>query len=240
MAESIIIQILDSWSKRYFFDPILLLSEILSLLICLKYYRKTLLHTVFIGCITVYLSGYILIQIVSINTFISSPLHRKIIRLSVNNVIILAEFFTYYFFFKKALTSRLIKKILLLPGALILTTITIIQYFTIINQTTYYDEFSFFVNAFEFFILLATSLRYFFELTKQALNLWPTKSPSFIISSGLLIYISVSLPFMCIGNYFLTVNKNIHLLLSLIHYLSLIILLISISKAFKLKKNLEE
>ncbi|HNR18109.1 MAG TPA: hypothetical protein PKG90_15695, partial [Chitinophagaceae bacterium] len=65
-------------------------------------------------------------------------------------------------------------------------------------------------------------------------------SPLFWISSGVLIYASASIPFMSTGDSLYPNEKKLYTLLFAIHYYSLGLLFLAISKALSLKKQLTE
>jgi hypothetical protein len=94
------------------------------------------------------------------------------------------------------------------------------------------------VNIVEFTIFLVAILSYFIELFTKPPTQDLAKSPAFWISSGLFIYILVSLPFLLLAEYIWVESRNLYYLLISLHFLSLSLLLLTISKAFLCREPL--
>lgn len=227
------------FSKRRFFTDVFLLCCIfIGIIACVRYYKKTKIHSA-ITIYTIYIFFAIIIAEVLVfrmNEHNSFDFKLKILLL--NNVLSAVEYYTFYLFFSGILYSSLYKKLLLYSVFIIVPTSIILSIAIFLSNDLYHIELiSYMLNLIEFILLLLYSLRSFLELNKHGSNISLNNSPSFWINSGLLIYIASSIPLLSSGY---GLNKELYRFLFSLHYFSFGIFFLTISKALTFKKSLTE
>jgi hypothetical protein len=154
-----------------------------------------------------------------------------------NTIFELGEFVAFYYFFQRVLVSNGVKTILrlcfyflLAISATFLTMLTLPRY--PIYQIRVH---SLFINVIEFFFLFVMCLAYYRELFTDTPieNLF--SRPSFFIVTSAFFYSALMTPFFLIAPGVRIEEFLVHDILFACHYLLLIILLISIVKAFLCK-----
>lgn len=234
-----IIKSINYWERLYFLELILLLCHAFAVIMSFKYYKNTFLNKVFLTGITLYLLGYLVLQVVSINTFGTSSLFKKNLILIINNCVIIIEYTMFSLWFIKIIKYDKIRLLSIFINWLLLFSIVIIQPYTFFHYSEYLEKISLNLNTIEFITLLIICLCYFHETSKNDIKVNLSHSPSFWINSGLLVYITSSIPFLVCGSYLHANNKEAYFILNSIHYISLSMLFLAIAKAFSLNKILE-
>jgi len=148
----------------------------------------------------------------------------------------LIEFLAFYFFFKKCLQNKY-EKCFKVALYMLMTVSGI--FFIRLAFPNYKDEdmrtHSLFINVIEFFFLFIMCLAYFRKLFTDAPTKNLFKRPSFLIVTSLFFYTILMIPFFLIANDVFLNEVAIYHILFACHYILLMFLLFSISKAFLCK-----
>lgn len=244
MNDSIIEKFLNTTEKRFYSDSFLFCSMIICLIFSIIYFRRNKLHSLFFAYSTIFLITIVLVQMLVLKVFKIPNQEKDLYILLINNLLIITEFTCYYYLYYPIIKYDQLKKILLF-SRFIITTSTVISIVIILILFTSINlrgitHISYLINMFEFVILLLTCLQYFFQVNKEETDLPLKDSPLFWISSGILIYVSASIPFMSAGDLLYPNEKKLYTLFFSVHYYSLGLLFLAISKALTLKKQLTE
>jgi hypothetical protein len=227
------------WERLYFLELILLLCHVFAVFMSFKYYKSTFLNKVFLTGITLYLLGYLVLQVVSINTYGTPSLFKNNLILIINNCVIIIEYTMFSLWLIKIIKNDKIRFLAIFINWILLFSIAIIQPYTFFHYSKYIENISFNLNTIEFISLLIICLCYFHETSKSEIKVNLSHSPSFWLNSGLLVYITSSIPFLICGSYLHANNKEVYFILNSIHYISLSMLFLTFAKAFSLNKLLE-
>jgi len=156
---------------------------------------------------------------------------------AANTIFELIEFVAFYYFFKKSLQDKNFKKVLKI--LLYVLSLLIAVFLIGLNFKNYsiahIRVHSLVINAIEFFFLFVMCLAYFRELFTGAPTQHLFSRPSFLIVTSAFFYAILMIPFFLIAHDILLTETAIYNTLSACHYLLLIVLLFSISKAFLCK-----
>jgi hypothetical protein len=236
MGREIIERLINYWRKTFFLEPFLILLLIFCLIIGLLHHHKNKERILF----TIYfLSGVILFiptaVIVSFKSLIGKQL---MIYQEVGNTFFeLTEFLAFYFFFKESLQNHKYQKYFRTAFCILLVSIGI--FFIGLTFPTYKAEdirlHSLVINAIEFFFLFILCLTYFRKLFTDAPTKNLFKRPSFLIVTSTFFYSILMIPFFLIAADLFISEIVIYQTLFACHYILLMILLFSISKAFLCK-----
>ncbi len=240
MNDSLIEKFIALTEKRFYADLFLFCSMIICLVFSILNFRKNKLHTLFFAYSTTFLISIVLVQILVLKVFKISKQEIDLYILLINNLLIITEFICYYYLYYPIIKSEQLKKILFFSRFIITTSTAILITLIFFSSFSYKKSLhaSYLINMFEFIILLLTCLQYFFQVNKEETALSLKGSPLFWISSGVLIYVSASIPFMSTGDLLYPNEKKLYTLFFAIHYYSLGLLFLAISKALSLKKEL--
>lgn len=228
--------------KRFYSDSFLLCCMIICLIFSIIYYRRNKLNTIFLAYTTSVFIAIILVEILVLKVFKISKQEKDLYILLINNLVICIEFISYYYLYFPLIKSEQLKKILLFSRFIIIISITIIIILTFFTSFSYNKilHASYLINMFEFIILLLICLQYFFQVNKEETALSLKDSPLFWISSGVLIYVSASIPFMSTGDILYQIEKKLYTSFFSVHYYALGLLFLALSKALSLNKQLTE
>ena len=241
MEKTVWEQILFMWERNYYMETLWFFCMIVALFIGLKNYRKGKIHLYFIIYI---LSGLIIFPTI---LFILATNYMKswentIIIESCNTVFSIIEIAVFYNYFNKLLKTKSV--LVVMKFCLLTFAILSITFFLKLGNPQLLisdiSSFSYLLNTAEFFFLLLPCLVFFYESIniKTIITKSLKETPSFLISSGLFFYIIVSLPLLLIGNTLKSYSQNLFHLMFGLHFLSLSILSLSLSKAFSCKTPL--
>lgn len=241
MEKSVWEEIIAIWERNFYIEPLWFFCMLIALFIGLKFYRKEKNRSYFIIYI---ISGLIIFPsalIISKSNNISVFESVSVIEMG-NTIFSIIEIAVFYNYFNKLLKN---KSVLLVMKFCLLTVIilSIVFFLKLGNSELLKSEintFSFLINSAEFFFLLLPCLVYFYEsLNLKIISIKPLREiPSFLISTGLFFYILVSLPLLLIGNNLRSYNLTLFNIMFGLHYLSLSVLFIFLSKAFSCKAPL--
>lgn len=242
MNDSLIEKYLTLTEKRFYSDSFLYCCMIICLIFSIIYYKRNKLHTSFLAYTIVFSITMPLAQILNMKVFKISKQEEDLYILLINNLLIITEFTCYYYFYYPILKSDWLKKIFFFSRFIVIIPITILIiliFFTSCNYDRILQA-SYLINMFEFIILLLICLQYFFQVNKEERALSLKDSPLFWISSGVLIYVSASIPFMSTGDILYQIEKKLYTSFFSVHYYSLGLLFLALSKALSLNKQLTE
>ncbi len=234
-------KVLEIWGRNFYAEPIWFFFMLIAIFIGLKFYRKEKTYFYFI---LYTISGLILfpslLVIIGSNKFNSRQ--KTLFIETFNTIYSIIEIFTFYYYYYYIIKTKSI--LLLMKFCFLIVILLSIVFFLKLGDsevlTSELNSFSFLINSTEFFFLLLPCLVYFYESFNLKINfIKPLKEiPSFWVSTGLFFYITVSLPLLLIGNNLISYNLNIFDIMFSLHYLSLSILFICLSKAFSCKTPL--
>jgi len=232
MDSEIIERLINFWRRSLFTEPVVALFFSFCFIIGLfNHYRnrERLFFTVY------FFSGIILFT-QSTLIFVCKILTGKqltICQEAANTFFELTESIAFYYFFKKCLQNSGFRKYLRIALCIVLASILI--FFVGLTFPNYKTEdiqaHSLFINAIEFFFLFTMCLAYFRELfiDTPIKNLF--KRPSFLIVTSTFFYTILMIPFFIIANAIFLNETAIYNILFASHYVLLMILLFSLSKA---------
>ena len=231
MEQSVWDRLAAHWATTYYIELIVIIVAIGLLFITIKFNKERLSYLFVIYsllCIVHFSLADILrvffgLQGKSVIMFIET----------LNSIFTLVELCVFIIYFFHIIESRASKKVLsfLLSFFAIAFIVFMIKLFDVNSEKSDITKSSVIVNVVEFCILLIAIFLYFIQLFTKPPTLNLANSPAFWIASGLFIYILVSLP-MLLFNEHLRIGKDLYFLLFVFHYISLLLLLMTISKAF--------
>src|SRR4030095_3816848 len=227
------------WRKTFFTEPILLSTFIFCFVLALLRHdrEKEIIFFLFY-----FLIGILLFTVASplIILRIFSGKKAAIISEISNTIFELVEFVAFYYFFKKCIQHK--KSKIILNLFLISLCLIIFAYFIAINVPSYtvdnIREHSLFINVIEFFFLFILCLTYFYELFTSVPKIDLFKRPSFLIVTGTFFYSVLMIPFFMLANDMIQYEEPTYRILFAFHFILLIIMLITISKAFLCKTRI--
>jgi len=236
MGYELMQRLINFWGKSFFTEPVLILLFVFCFIVGIFYHYKNKVRIFFL---IYFFSGIILFVPVTVIIACKILTEKQIAVLqeSANTVFELVEFVAFYFFFQMCLQNNKLKKIIhLFLYFLIAIIIVFFIKLTLPSYTVYNIRVhSLFINVVEFFFLFAMCLAYYRELFTDIpiKNLF--KRPSFFIVTSTFFYTILMIPFFLIAYDVHDAEIAIYDVLFACHYLLLMILLISISKAFLCK-----
>jgi len=227
--------LVNFWRRSFFIEPMLILCFVFSFILGLFYHYKNKERLLFTAY---FFSGVILFlpsPIMSICKILTGR-QLMIYEEVANTFFELLEFLAFYFFFKKCLQNKY-EKYFKLSLCVLLTGIAI--FFVRLTFPNYKAEdmrtHSLFINVIEFFFLFMMCLGYFRKLFTDAPTKNLFKRPSFLIVTSTFFYSILMIPFFLIANDVFLNEVAIYHILFACHYVLLMFLLFSISKAFLCK-----
>lgn len=242
MEKNIWEHILQNLENLHYTGLLWFISTLLALIIGIKYYRNELSYKLLIiYCI----SSLLMLNIIHDCILFSFDKkdHRRIIYgEGTNTLFAFVEISIFFYFFRQLLNNKIIQTLIKIFWIIftILCIAFIIEITEVELSKVQIIKNSYYINIFEFFLLLPLCLVYFFQLlTKEQNNpVQLTDSPSFWIVSGLFFYCIVSLPFLFYGKNSVIRSASFFYLIGAIHYISISLLFLCLTKAFSCKKTL--
>jgi hypothetical protein len=237
MEKEVISKLIAYYKMDFFTEPALLLVFVFSFVIGLLYnygQKERILFLIY------FFIGTLLFLLASPLEIVLIVAGRKVdVFNEVNNTAFeLAEFIAFQYFFKRCYKNERLKKISNL--SVVVFGIIVVAFFTALTFPAYSKEtlrqHSFLINVIEFFFLSFFCLAYFYELFTVAPKLNLFERPSFFITTSVFFYSVLLIPFFIIARSLMREQKPIFFALFSCHYVLLIIVLISVSKAFLCKK----
>jgi hypothetical protein len=227
-------QILFRWEKYYYAEPVMAVMEAFTITCFFIYPRKDDTSWLFLIYLLVDLGLFFTEFLIAV----SSTLTNKFIGISNVSVTSL-EFISYIYFFKIVLKNKASK--FLINFFIIAFAFLVIYYITELSQhflrTTMYLPDT--INIFEFLFLMPCAFIYYWELfqLKPILSLF--QRPSFWITTGILIFSAISMPFYLLKNqFFSTANSYRYLFSALFFYFPFILNSLFICRAFLCRRPL--
>jgi hypothetical protein len=236
MGHEITERLIIYWRRSLFIEPIVVLFFTFCFVVALLYHNKNKERLFFL---VYFFSGIVLFThhtiIIAYNIFDGKQL---VINQEVANTLFeLMEFLAFYHFFKKCLRNTNHKKYLKISFYVL--SISIVIFFIGLTFPNYNSEdikvHSLVINVIEFFFLFIMCLAYFREIFADAPMKNLFKRPSFLIVTSTFFYAILMIPFFLIANDVLVSEVEIYDMLFSCHFVLLLVLLFSISKAFLCK-----
>jgi hypothetical protein len=236
MGDEITKRLVNFWGRSFFIEPLVIISFIVCFIIGIFYHHKNKERLFF----TAYFFSGVILFVPSTIIILFKILtgNRLTIYQEVSNTFFEStEFLAFYFFFKKCLQNNKYQKYLKMSVYFLFTIIVI--FFIGLTSPNYRAEeirgHSLFINVIEFFFLFIMCLAYFRELFTDAPTKNLLKRPSFLIVTSTFFYAILMIPFFLVAKDIFLSEIAIYNTLFSCHYILLMILLFSISKAFLCK-----
>jgi hypothetical protein len=192
----------EDWHKTYYVDPFMFICEWTAVVLGLFYQRKSKVGQLFI---TYALIDVSMLTILDYLDYFSTITNKKWqLSLSIiNSISFLLELLAYFFFFQKALSNEKIKKILSVFGFIFI----VLTFLHLLNTLLLHIPIAGnrdrnYLGIIEFFLLILPCFVYFTELLTKPSYLSLFQRPSFWITIGIFFYISISIPYYFLENYF--------------------------------------
>lgn len=236
MDHDTLVDLIDFWRASFFIEPVVVLTFIFCFIVGLRHHNRNKERLFF----TAYFLIGVILFVNGTMVFVGKILTDQqltIYREVTNTVFEIAELLAFYVFFKKCLQKNTYQKYLKLLLYLLLTS-AVIFFISLTFPNHNAKEIivhSFLVNTIEFFCLFIMCLTYFRELFTDLPTKNLFKRPSFLIVTSTFFYCILMIPFFAIANYLYLNETEIYKIVFACHYVLLVILLLSISKAFLCK-----
>ncbi len=228
------------WGNTYYTNPIVSICSLLTIIIGIKFHQKEKSSTLFIiyPLCCLFLFAGLDIFSVFYKYKVSPPSRTKAaIHHSANTLFALFELFIFYYYYLGIIKSNFAHRAMKFISILFI--VIVIIFFIKLNDKNFeiFDirELSALIATIEFLFLLLPVFIYLFELFRNESVKEIKQSPSLWINSGLFIYILVTLPFLIISE---SLPKPLYHLMYSLHFVSLSILLLTITKAFLCRKSI--
>lgn len=236
MGHEITERLIIYWRRSFFIEPIVVLFFTFCFIVGLLYHKKRKERLFFL---VYFFSGIVLFThstvIIACKIFDGKQL---VINQEVANTLFeLIEFLAFYHFFKRCLQNTNHKRYLKISFYVLL--ISVVIFFAGLTFPKYKSEdikaHSLIINVIEFFFLFIMCLAYFREIFTDVPTKNLFKRPSFLIVTSTFFYAILMIPFFLIASDVLVSEVEIYNLLFSCHFVLLMVLLFSISKAFLCK-----
>jgi hypothetical protein len=223
--------------NTYYTIPVVIISSLLVIITGIKLHLKeksSILFIIYSLCCLILFVGSELFKILYQYKASTSRIKIAILQ-SGNTLFALIELFIFYYYYSKITKLKFMH--LAMKFSFILFLAIVFVFFLKLNdkkfEKFYIHQFSALIATIEFFLLLLPIFVYLFELFKNESIKEIKQSPSFWVNSGLFIYILVTLPFLIISE---SIRKPLYYFMYSLHFVSLSILLLTITKAFLCRK----
>ena len=233
MNQEIIERFINHWRKDAFMELLLILFFSYCIILGLFYNHKKKERLLFLAYFFVGTILFVSLDLVIAFKLLTGKIYYIYIEVA-NTIFELAEFTAFYYFFKACLQRKIFKKTSKIFLAILLS---IIIFFFIGLSFIEYSQtaikrHSLFINVIELFFLFTMCLAYFYELLTNIPKTNLFQRPSFFIVASTFFYTALIIPFFMLADDILKISASIYTILYAWHYLLLIIVLFSISKAF--------
>jgi len=169
-----------------------------------------------------------------------SPQDRDLLITSTNVLVSFAELNAYLFFFGKILQHKKVRKLFLF-FRLFFFLLILIYTINLIKGLRFTSMFKFaeYISTTEFLILLVPSLLYYIKLFSENSKEILMGRPSFWITTGIFLFIILSIPYYLINHYLLFNKYRYYSEVTIVFfYIPLILNYILLTKAFLCRKPL--
>lgn len=230
--------IITQFTEKFFTPPILAITELIAIIIGLKYCRKDKFAKFFIAFISFDLVILIADWWLHSNNEIPKYFSNNFIRYT-NTLISIFEISAYYYFFCFAINAKVSKLVYLVPALSysILASISALISLTILNLSRTHT--SYLIYTLEQLLLLPPTILLLFQIINTNQEIPLLSRPSFWIAVGIFFQSIISIPCLLLISYFLRQKTNfMPFIEATLYYTPLIINTLFISKAFLCKKTL--
>lgn len=229
--------LLQYWKHGYYTEVFLILCIIFVLISCVKFFKKSKTHLYFL---IYYGACFHLYFIINIIYYLDQKGRPHLLLTETSNTIFqLIELFVFakYLFFQRIifLKEEHINRIIYIFAAF--SSMFILWIFMPKTKTIDINRFSYFLTVLELIILLALTLIYFLTLFKRPTLVNLTKTPSFWISTVLLFYCLIAIPFFTVANDIMPINVIFFSGVYACHTIFLAFLVLTTSLVFIWKKQ---
>ena len=155
-----------------------------------------------------------------------------------NTIFELIEFFAFYQFFKKCLPSKRFNNGLI---ASLVFFCVVVGVFLVASMFPLYSteeirKHSLFINVIELFLIFCMCLAYYYDLFTGVPHVLLTKRPSFFITTSTFFYSLLLIPFLILAREIMITNMLFYHILFAAHLVLLMIVLLTILRAFLWRK----
>jgi hypothetical protein len=231
-------KLLETFKQNYFILVGLTLIEILAFILAIVFVRKYRIGRYFIFYIGFDLAILFVDFYLVMNESIAQVAKEKFYVIA-NTTVSLVELITYYQFFKEILSGASIKNLLRILQFLYLALIGIYFFTKFAFLTERFDYISYILSAVEFLFLIPPCILLFQQLLNQESQLKLFDRPSFWISTGILFYSFISIPYYLLKKYFDLVQFDLRFIIGgVLFYLPFAINFLFLIRAFICKRLL--
>ncbi len=226
-------------AQVYYTNLAWFLCAILALIIAILHYPKSQVARIFIYYL---FSNVFLVNIISVLIFYIFQFDGttdKYFTEIENTIFSAVEALTFFRFFSGATKQSNNKRFIRIAriGLLIIYLLFLYKIFDPASNAKSITALSVQINIIEFIVLLALCLSYYYHLLSDDKK--PSHSlrddASFWITSGLFFYCFISLPFLIIGEALIRIHNSLHNTFFSLHYVTLSVLMLCISKGILCK-----
>jgi hypothetical protein len=233
MFAEIIEKFTKYWGSHFFIEPILILTFICCFIVGLFRNNREKERFFFLVYFFIGMSLFVVFTPITIFHLITGRKWVIIIELG-NTIFELSEFIAFYQFFKKCLRHERYSNVL--RGSLICLCV-IAGTFCFASLLLPYpaeeiSKHSLFINVIELFFIFCMCLAYYYDLFRGVPKVPLFQRPSFFITTSTFFYAVLLIPFLILANEILQIDIVFYHILFAVHFLLLVIVLLTILKAF--------
>jgi len=227
-----------SFSTYYYSYVLMFLIELITLVIAIKYGRKSKIGFAFLLYISFDFFVFLLGRVIAFHTNVPKEFTGTYVNTS-NAIISLVELLVYYYFFSEILLNKKINMIMRMFGLIYFALIIIYsttKFEFLTDRTTYVSHL---LGTIEFLFLIPPCLVYFHNLLNNNSEIPLLERPSFWIVTGIFFFALISIPFYLMSIYLKNDINNIWFKLSAaLFYIPFTINFCCLIKAFLCKRTL--
>lgn len=230
---------LNDWLSSFYSMPIVILSQIFSIVCGVFFFKKEKLYILFISYA---FSGLLLFTLLDL-IIRSQDIHGRQLRVVTeisNSTFAWLETITFFSFFSSLLKSKIAK--IGMKIFLIIFSGLILFLFLKISDPGFSGKsilaYSSFLTSFQLFFILLLCLFYYSQLFKDITSLSLTNRPSFWIVNSIFFYSLIVVPYFTISHQVFLSDRSIYRVYSFVHYMSLSLVYFSIAIGFLWRKPL--
>jgi len=230
-------KLISHWRLFFFIEPTLILALISCFFVGLFHNNGEKEQQFFVFYFFVGMSLFIVFTLLSIANAINGTKWAITIELG-NTIFELVEFFAFYQFFKKCLQSKRYNKAL--AASLVCFSLVVGIFFICLMCSCFPSEdiqkYPLFINVFELFCIFCMCLAYYYDLFTGIPKVLLVQRPSFFITTSTFFYSVLLIPFLILANDLMIIHSPFYHILFAVHFVLLIIVLVTILKALLCKK----
>jgi hypothetical protein len=233
----VIEKLIAHWRNYYLIEPVLILTLMLCFIVALFRNNREKERLFFLMYFFIGTSLFVVLNFLSVCHLING--RKWIITVELANTVFeLSEFIAFYYFFKKCLLTATHHKIL---KALFICFCVVVGIFFAASTFPRYAvedirKHSLVINVIELFFIFCMCLAYYYDLFTAVPKVHLFQRPSFFITTSTFFYSVLLIPFLILANEIMKIHSLLYHILFSVHFVLLIIMLVTILKAFLWRK----